>query len=408
MKGKRKLMAIILTAMLTVLMAMPVSAEGIVYTPVQGSENTASFYKFLVMDKDAAVPSVTFSFSITTGAAVEADASANTLAVFAGTDAQKVEGIPSIADVSFSDADTTHDTVQNGDSLTLATNKKYARKQVTVNFSQVTFKEPGIYRYIITEADNTVSGISNDPVETRTLDVYVENGTTDGTLVINNFVLYQGTVTTAPVKNTATATGKSDGYINTYGSYDLTIAKVVSGNQASRDEYFEFTVQLTDAHPSTAYVVDLSNADQTTKQNGINTTTASNAATIVTDSDGKASKTFWLQNGQSIVIKELTDSTKYVVSENATTMGKEGYSTSINKQVGTATTEVDGTSISSKVGTEDNGIKDDTTLTFTNTKTGVIPTGIILSAAGLIVVAIIVVAGIVFFGVRSRRKYEEE
>ena len=67
-----------------------------------------------------------------------------------------------------------------------------------------------------------------------------------------------------------------------------------------------------------------------------------------------------------------------------------------------------GTSITSKFGDTDLGIKGNTTLTFTNTKQGVIPTGIILSAAGLIVVAILVVAGVVFFGVRSRRKYEEE
>ena len=409
MKGKRKLLSLLLTFMLTVLMAVPASAEGVQYKPVTGAVNTAQFYKFLVMDRNANVPTVTFSFSIAAGTAVAASAADNTLAVFAGNDTQKVGGVPSVGTVSFSNTDTTYETVQNGDSVTLADNKKYARKPVAVDFSQVSFKEPGIYRYVITETANTLSGISNDPEEKRTLDVYVVDDPDHvGTLKIEGCRLYTGVIATAPVKDAATATGKSDGYTNTYGSYDLTIGKTVSGNQASRDEYFEFTVTLTGAHPSTSYTVDLSNADVNTKVNGMNSTATTNETTIVTDTDGKGERTFWLQTGQSITIKALTDSTKYVVSENAATLEEEGYTTKIDKVVGAATEEVTGTSITSKFGDTDLGIKGNTTLTFTNTKQGVIPTGIILSAAGLIVVAILVVAGVVFFGVRSRRKYEEE
>nr|MCR5544107.1 hypothetical protein [Eubacterium sp.] len=45
---------------------------------------------------------------------------------------------------------------------------------------------------------------------------------------------------------------------------------------------------------------------------------------------------------------------------------------------------------------------------FKNVKNGTIPTGIIISLSGLIVVGIIAVIGFVFFGTRSRRRYEED
>ncbi len=400
MKGKRKLSTLLLVAVMTMMMAVPVCAAT-TYTPVAGGSPT--FKKYLVMDNNANVPAVTFTYTIGAGAAAEG--SAGTLAVYAGNDANKVTGTPTIGTAPFAANSTTYTTQQDGDSVTLGTNQKYAKSNVNVDFSGVTYKEPGVYRYVISEAESTVSGITNDAEPVRTMDVYVED---DGTgLAIQGYVMYSGTVTAAPLKTNAGVDGatKIDGYTNTYASFNLEISKAVSGNQASKDEYFEFTVQLEDALPSTTYAVNLENAEATTTTNGVNTSTHTNAATITTDADGAASAIFWIQGGQSITIKGLTSGTKYTVSENGTTMTNEGYTTSIVRTIGTdAEAAIDATTISSAT----TGITDNTALAFTNTKEGVIPTGIILSAAGLLVVAVIVVAGIVFFGVRSRRKYEEE
>ena len=44
---------------------------------------------------------------------------------------------------------------------------------------------------------------------------------------------------------------------------------------------------------------------------------------------------------------------------------------------------------------------------FTNTKEGVIPTGVILSVAPWVIAGIVIIAGVVFFAIRSRKKYEE-
>ena len=411
MKGKRKLTALILTAMLTVLMAIPVSAAP-AYTPV-GVKSNPTFKKYLVMDADAKVPTVTFTYEITGGALV--DGTATTLPVYSGKDTNKVSGtVPDEATASFTTNSTTYNTKQIGDGLTLPAGKKYAKEVVSVDLSGVKYNEPGVYRYILTEKDTGVQGITNDPVATRTLDVYVEDVTTatGKALEVKSYVLYSGTVTKAPgkggelpAKSDTEQEEKSEGYTNDFSAYNLTISKDVAGNQASRDEYFKFTVAITNAHASATYEVDLTNADAETTVNGINTSKLTNAASITTNASGEATVDFWLQNGQSIVIKGLTEGAKYTVSEDADTLQKEGYTASIVRTVGDNTPE---NAVSASTISDTTGISANTTLAFTNTKTGVIPTGIILSAAGLIVVAIIVVAGIVFFGVRSRRKYEEE
>ena len=59
-------------------------------------------------------------------------------------------------------------------------------------------------------------------------------------------------------------------------------------------------------------------------------------------------------------------------------------------------------SVSTTVGTKD------ITITYTNDKDGTIPTGVIVSVAGLLVVGVIAIIGFVFFGTRSRSRYEED
>ena len=45
---------------------------------------------------------------------------------------------------------------------------------------------------------------------------------------------------------------------------------------------------------------------------------------------------------------------------------------------------------------------------FTNDRSGVIPTGVILSVAPWAIAGVVILAGVVFFAIRSRKKYEEE
>ena len=165
-------------------------------------------------------------------------------------------------------------------------NTYYAIKTVQMDFSEVGFTEPGIYRYLIVEADSPAS-TKDDVTDTstirgfRTLDVYVEDATyvkasdekKQYDLRIAGYVMYYGAVIDAPDANPtisqstedkmedglartnpsgnggangAEVSGakKSEGYRNLYLSHDLTMKKTVSGNQASNDQFFKLTLTL--------------------------------------------------------------------------------------------------------------------------------------------------------------------
>ena len=217
---KTRLWALAATLLLLVsLLALPVSAANV--APTTNLQRT--FNKYLVMDANANVPNVEFAFEITAGSAVDAT-TGSSRSIYAGNDALRVEGFPVLkvdsagntatAKVNFAAGDITHDSVQNGDILELGDEEKYAKKTVTVDFTDVDFNAPGIYRYIITEkAGVTQQGISNDKTNTRTLDVFVEYENADqGTLKVSNYILYPGTKTdTSNVEQNA----KDDGFTST-------------------------------------------------------------------------------------------------------------------------------------------------------------------------------------------------
>ena len=134
----------------------------------------------------------------------------------------------------------------------LETGEKYATKQVTVSFSGITFSEPGIYRYIISEtasAAHAAAGLMHDNDTDRVLDVYVVDN--NGALEVAGYVMHKNdedvninaTMGPADVATAGAALDdKTDGFTNELNSTDLKITKQVTGNQASRDKYFELTI----------------------------------------------------------------------------------------------------------------------------------------------------------------------
>lgn len=421
------------------------AAEGTVYTPVTGAN--AVVEKYLVMDKEASVPNVTFNYTITPGAAQNSDGN-TTLKVFAGNDANAVAGSPTISNVTFAAGDATYTKKQtlsstvntqkksdgktdNLDNVTLNDGQKYARHDINVDFSGVSFKEPGVYRYVVheTASDNSL-GIVDDKDLDRIMDVYVVDNA--GKLQVEGYVLHNtdATATIAKDGTSANAT-KAQGFVNSYVTHDLTIGKTVAGNQASHDEYFKFTVDLQGGIANTVYQVDLSNADATTKTNAINTSAHKNASAIRVTADGKlevgtsddngkftADPTagevedgkviFWLQNGQSVKVQGLANNTAYSVSEDATAMDHEGYDPSVkvtgDTQSGDKEIAMDDTTYT----VADDHITADTNIAYTNTKSGVIPTGILTSVGTAAMVSAIAVFGMGAYIVLSKKKKESE
>lgn len=393
-------------------------------TTIEGTKTT-TFDKFLVMDKQANVPNATFTYAVTAGNAKAYDVAGKKFQVLAGVDADKITmaGVGGTAEAAAAantivfrqgDGSDTHDTTKDAYVKDLAAGKKYALKTATLDFSAVQFTEPGVYRYIITE-DDTNQGITNDADLTRVLDVYVNDASADvdGTftkkLTIAGYVLHSNVDDEPDVSagenfgSTGAYTDKkSQGFTNSYDTSDLTLRKQVTGNQASRDKYFEFTLNIAAAQPNTKYDVVIDDADATSKANAATIDAnagQTNVTSITTDGAGKATQKFYLQHGQQITIQGLAKDTTYTVTENT-----EDYKSTANTKdtpvvdtkADTEAAPVDGTIVST-----------DLTTGFLNTRDGVIPTGVIMAVAPFAVVTILGGAGVVTMVMKKNKKEDE-
>lgn len=329
--------------------------------PVNGPVIAAQ--KYLVMDAEANVPNVTFHYTITPGEAVPYDRDKKTSAVLSGPAGA------GIGDAKFEAGQDAFETVQNlpgsstkKDSVTLKSGQKYARSDIRIDLSKVSFTEPGVYRYKITENAQTMQAISYDETENRFLDVYVHSDE-NGKLSIAGTVLHKY-ASEVPADGTEPAE-KDNGYENQYTTHNLTISKKVKGNQASHNRYFAFTVKISGATAGTIYNVDLDDAEKEVHQDG---RTYGNPASVTAGENGQASVTFMLRHGQSVCLQGLADGTKYEVLEDA-----QDYETSL-----TLRTENDeNDKKTSKADTTGSCvIKADTEAAFLNTREGTVPTGI--------------------------------
>lgn len=428
MKKTRRLIAsLFMTSAMIVTAVVPTMAVT-TYTPVTGGKVT--FTKYLVLDKNASVPNDTFTYTIAGGDAVAG--STSTFAVYEGDDEDRTNGAATVGSAIFTSESSTTAGAANDD-ITNSADKKYAQATVVVDFSGVTFNEPGVYRYVLTENQLSATGSQNAGISydigntgannrIRTIDVYVEDN--GGTLVVGNnganandtangnlqndaatpatagYVMYVGEVTTAPAIAGTNITTKSDNFINEFESYDLTLSKEVTGNQGSRDKYFEFTVAITGANGVTTYAVDITDADATTGTNGASTTEHTNPTTITTNASGTATQTFYLQHGQSIVIKGLAKDTAYTITE--TSESADGYTT-------TATITGDTTGTTNENGVvSDTGINEDTTVAFTNDKDGIIPTGIITKVGPAVAGAVILFTVVIVLSIKSKKDENDD
>ena len=379
------------------------------YAGVNGEK--VNIEKYLVVKSTATVPNVTFNFTITGKTAI--DASADGVQVFAGDDASRVEGTPTIGTAVFTKDDVKHDTAQDlestgikvvpgtKDPVTLTPGQSYAKHDVSVDFTNVKFKEPGIYRYEITEKADTTGTVTNDVDTKRIMDVYVID--TDGTLSVQGYVLHKNDDV---VKKAGTsATGKAEGYVNKMDAKDVKVEKTVTGNQASHDEYFKITLKIENALKNTTYAVDLSKADATTTINGANTMAHTNKDTITTDNDGKANVEYWLQHGQSIIVRSMNIGATYEMNEDKAAMNKEGYVATITSTDKAGDTIANGDyKVSGKIEKTDD---DQIDISFSNERSGVIPTGVIMTVAPFAAVTLLGAAGMVTIKMRKKEDDEE-
>ena len=409
---KGSLGAIALASAMTMSMGTPVFALQLPNVPNEysteiGGTKTTTFDKYLVMDEQAEVPNASFTYAVTAGAAKAYDVAGKKFAVLAGVDADKVTmagvGTKTAGTITYKPGDETlndaNALVKDYDNLT----EKYAKKTATLDFSKCRFTEPGIYRYIVTES-GTNQAVTNDADATRVVDVYVNDASGEGEnkLTIAGYVLHSSADEdiTLGENNGSTDTNvasKSQGFTNSYDTSDILISKMVSGNQASRDKYFEFTVNITDAVPGTVYDVDLSRADATTKTNAATITAnegKTNPATLTVGADGTVTQKFYLAHNQAIVIQGVAKDSKYKVTENA-----EDYKSTPADAIDN--TEGRGDATSGTVASQN------IRTGYMNTRDGVIPTGVIMTVAPFAAVTLLGGAGAVTM-IMKKKKSEEE
>lgn len=380
-----KLAAAIVSAAMIFTTAVPAFAEETstptgTTTSVTGGSMT--FNKYLIIPKDANVPNTTFDFSIAAGTAISA--TSTTQEVKAGINATNV----SITDPSFASSDST--TTSAPDDVTMPTGTKIATKAVTVNFSNVTFTSTGIYRYIVTEKAKNSAFIITEA--SKALDVYVTRDDA-GLLKIQAYVLHSIKTRATVLKDTADA--KESGFVNTYNAHDLGFGKLSSGNQRNPDDEFSFTLSISNALKNNTFAVHT------------DSTNTKNPTSITTGDTGSQTVTVYLKAGQRFAVYGLNDGASYSVKENANDLGytltgatfAEGnYDTITN----------DGTESSTAIALSNNTMADsnltkNAEFTFTNTKQGTVPTGVIFAVAPFAIGAV-AIAAFVILKVRKAAK----
>lgn len=364
--GKRRLaaFAVVAATMLLALVGVvtPAWAEGGSTTPhLPVKDNKVMIASKLTMDDNAMVPNATFNYSIAPAEEESELTSTSGMPVTAG---EKDAVTLSPTSVNFSNKGLTS-TENTGEKTKTITAKLSAEIKTSL------FKAPGIYRYKITQTPSGLDGL-NVTYRELFLDVYVENEENGGS----------GYVVKGCILRTEAGSGeKTDGFVNDYVTHELTIKKIVAGNQGDKNKDFQFTVSLSGATGETYKYVKV-------KKDGTSTPgdVANSGSTVSVN----------LRDGDYIIFYGLSSEDTYAVTEGD--YKKEGYETSY--KIGETGNETKSNTIS------ENAIGNfDTTVTFTNTKEATVPTDVIRTVVPYAaIVAFAAVMGVIFFRPRRNRR----
>ena len=208
-------------------------------------------------------------------------------------------------------------------------------KLITIDLP--TYESVGVYTYIIHEVAGTSAGVT-----------YYG----DDILLRVTVIEQDGKIRVAAVHTEdpeATGDDKKDSFDNIYSAGELDIHKDVEGTLGDKNQYFEFTVSLTGDEGKTY-------AESYAVTGGSGNT--SNPTSVEVVPGETRSYTFYLKDGDTMKIENLPYGVDYTVTETPA----EGY-----------TTTAEGTE-----GEVDEAVE---TAAFTNTKNGIIDTGVVLDNA---------------------------
>lgn len=309
---------------LAMVLAMAVSVFAVNASAANNPE-TVTINKVLTKSADAPVPNTSFSFKIEAGEAgtYQQDGKAD-IAITPGTAMQNV---------------TTGAGVEAADKLSVS---------YTATITLPTYTAAGIYSYKVSEVDGEYGGISySDKVYTML--VFVDNTNSVYAVSIDGKGL-----------------GKENlNFTNEYATKNVTVKKVIEGNQADMDAEFNITITIQGTAGKSYTVV-----------NGNSTTT------ITAGENGEASTTIALGHDETYTVSGLSAGDKYTVAEED--YSGQGYTVSYSGQYQDATAN-------------------NNTVTVTNTKNATTPGGVIMTIAPYALMVVLAGAFAVVFLTRRNR-----
>lgn len=251
-----------------------------------------------------------------------------------------------------------------------AGNDSAKKKEITVTLP--TYTSVGVYTYKIDENAGNTAGVEYDSTSVYLkVTIYRENGELTSKVVVR--------------RESETGDKLNDGdaaFINKYFAGTLNVKKVVAGNMGDQSKEFDFTVTFTKP------------ADNKEVNSTVTATVAGNAADdfVIDWKDGNTfTYNFKLSHDETATFSNLPSGVKYEVTEvgmgTEETEGSNGYKTKVEGM---------------NVKTIDNATTTEN-VTFTNTKTGEVDTGITLDTLPYILVFGLVMIAAVVMIVRRRR-----
>ena len=422
-KTLKRIMTIALALILCLSLAAPALAADETPNPNGNGLKGVVVYVNMIVDKDLAqYPQATATITVSAGAKADYPTSEGDTSAIVGRDAV-MEGLKvggnsnGTATVSF---DGTAPLEGGSDKVADAT-QKYASHGVKIDFSGITFPNPGVYRYDVKQTSLTVaSGKAGftEATETYQILVFVVVNEESGEPEIGGTIVKPGEDNEdqkkpeSPDPNPTDPDPKDptdpeqDGYLggtkgymnfnNYYGAESITIEKSVTGNQGDRNEVFSITVDLAGSPDGIYYIT---NVNPTGTEGEY---THSNKTMGITVKDGTGSGTISLKHGESVVIS-AAKGTKYVITET----GATNYVTVITEGKESAKSSSDFTEATqnNKTTGEAKTLSADVYYIINNNNQDTIPgTGVLLTIAPFVILMIVGVVGVTI--VMKKKKYE--